>query len=125
MTKAQEVFEKVEALVGGGVRKADAFRQVADELHQPFNSIRGAYYTHTRSIGGTPGASRRRGAEPVDPVEQARIVLERAIEAIDAEVTAAKERIDEARAEYEQLKGTAAERKTSLQAKLDALAAAS
>lgn len=121
MTKAQEVYEKVEALVGAGVRKADAFRQVADELRQPFNSIRGAYYTHTRSLGGTPGASRRRSPEPVDPVEQARIVLERAIEAIDIEVTTAKERIDEAKAEYDELRGIAAERKASLQRKLEAL----
>ena len=44
MTKAQEVYERVEALVASGVSKADAFRQVADEYGQPFNSMRGAYY---------------------------------------------------------------------------------
>ncbi len=47
MTKAQEVYERVEALVASGVKKADAFRQLADELGQPFNSVRGAYYAHT------------------------------------------------------------------------------
>jgi len=51
MTKAQEVYERVEALVASGVRKADAFRQVAEEFGQPFNSMRGAYYAHTRSTG--------------------------------------------------------------------------
>lgn len=31
MTKAQEVYERVEALVAKGARKADAFRQLAKE----------------------------------------------------------------------------------------------
>ena len=51
MTKAQEVWERVEAVVASGVRKADAFRQVAEEYGQPFNSIRGAYYAHARPEG--------------------------------------------------------------------------
>ena len=65
MTKAQEVYEKVEALVASGMKKADAFRQAADEFDQPFNSIRGAYYTHTRTLGGTP--SRPRGKRETVP----------------------------------------------------------
>ena len=122
MTKAQEVYERVEALVASGVKKADAFRQVADELGQPFNSMRGAYYAHTRTLGGTPSRSRKQ-VPAADPLEQAQIVLANAIEAIDVEVEAAKERVDEAKAEYDDLRGTAAERKTALQAKLDALKA--
>jgi hypothetical protein len=122
MTKAEEVFDKVEALVATGTKKADAFRKVADELGQPFNSIRGAYYTHTRSIGGTPGAKRGRSASTVDPVDQARALLEEAIETIDLEIAAAKERVDEAKAEYDELRATAAERKTRLKEKYDALA---
>ena len=122
MTKAQEVYERVEALVASGVRKADAFRQVADELGQPFNSMRGAYYAHTSTLGGAPGGSRKR-ATAGDPIEQATTVLANAIEAIDAEVETAKAQIDEAKAEYEQLRGTAAERKAALQAKLEALKA--
>ena len=31
MTKAQEVYDKVEALVASGVSKADAFKQLAGE----------------------------------------------------------------------------------------------
>ena len=123
MTKAQEVYERVEALVASGVRKADAFRQVADELGQPFNSMRGAYYAHTRTLGGTPPRSRARQATNGDPIEQATLVLSRALEAIDAEVAAAKARIDEAKAEHEQLRDTAQERKAAIQAKLDALKA--
>lgn len=63
----------------------------------------------------------RRRQTPADAVEQASTVLERAIEGIDADVAAAKERIDLAKAEYEQLRDSASERKAALQAKLDAL----
>lgn len=123
MTKAQEVYERVEALVATGVRKADAFRQVADELGQPFNSMRGAYYAHTRTLGGTPMRSRRRQSSNGDPIEQATLVLSKALESIDAEVAAAKARIDAAKAEYEHLRDTAQERKAAIQVKLDALKA--
>ena len=122
MTKAQEVYERVEALVASGVKKADAFRQVADEYGKPFNSMRGAYYAHTRSLGGTPTRSSKRSTA-VDPIESATIVLEKAIEAIDGEISAAKARAEQAKAEYEQLRDTAGERKTALQAKIDALKA--
>jgi hypothetical protein len=123
MTKAQEVYERVEALVASGVRKADAFRQVAEELGQPFNSMRGAYYAHTRTLGGTPTRSRARRTPNGDPIEQATLVLSRALETIDDEVAEAKGRIEAAKAEYEQLRDTAKERKAAIQAKLDALKA--
>lgn len=122
MTKAQEVFEKVEALVASGTKKADAFRQVADELGQPFNSIRGAYYTHTRSIGGTPGAKPKRNM-PVDPIEHAASVLSEALEGIDDEVEAAKQRAEAATAEYKELRDSAAMRKATIKAKIEVLTA--
>ena len=123
MTKAQEVYERVEALVASGVRKADAFRQVADEFGQPFNSMRGAYYAHTRTLGGTPSSSRKRKATNGDPIEQALTVLTEAVESIDIEVADAKARVDEAKAEYEHLRDTAAERKATIKAKIDVLKA--
>ncbi len=122
MTKAQQVYERVEALVASGVRKADAFRQLADEFGQPFNSIRGAYYAHTRSLGGSPKRSRKREAAR-DPIESAAIVLQTAIEAIDSDIADAKTRLDEAKAEYEQLRDTAKERRAALAAKIEALKA--
>lgn len=122
MTKAQEVYERVEALVASGVKKADAFRQVAEEYGREFNSIRGAYYAHTRSLGGAPKRSSKR-TTAVDPIESATNVLEKAIEAIDADITAAKARADEAKTEYEHLRETAGERKAAIQAKIDALKA--
>lgn len=123
MTKAQEVYERIEALVASGsVKKADAFRQVAEEYGQPFAAMRGAYYAHTRSLGGSP----KRPSKPVtviDPIESATIILEKAIEAIDAQITAAKQRADEAKTEYEHLRDTAGERKAQFKAKIDALKA--
>jgi hypothetical protein len=121
VTKAQEVYEKVEALVASGTRKPDAFRQVADELGQPFNSIRGAYYTHTRSLGGTPGSSRKRAQTPADPIEAATSVLQRALEAIDDQVATAKTQAEEAQATYKELRNSAEARKATIQAKIEAL----
>ena len=121
MTKAQEVYEKVEALVASGVKKADAFRQVADELGQPFNSMRGAYYAHTRSLGGTPRSPRKRAATATDPIEQATSVLNSALEAIDDQVDDAKTRVEEAAAEYKELRESAAMRKATIKAKIEAL----
>ena len=62
MTKAQEVFEKVEAMTASGeVKKADAFKQLAEEYGQPVDSIRGSYYSHKRAKeGGTSGGGTRR-----------------------------------------------------------------
>ena len=121
MTKAQEVYERVEALVASGVRKADAFRQAAEEFGQPFNSMRGAYYAHTRTLSDTPSRPRKRQTTTLDAIESATIVLTRAIDAIDAEVAAAKTRTETAKAEYEQLRDTASERKAAIKAKIDAL----
>lgn len=122
MTKAQEVYERVEALVASGEKKADAFRQLAEEYGQEFNSIRGAYYAHTRSLGGSPKRSSKRSVV-VDPIESATSVLEKALEAIDAEIAAAKAGVDEAKTEYEHLRDSAGERKAALAAKIKALKA--
>ena len=122
MTKAQEVYEKVEALVASGMKKADAFRHAADEFGQPFNSIRGAYYTHTRTIGGTPARPRsKRETVPTDPIEQATSVLTRALEVIDENVEAAKQHAEDAAAEYKELRDSAATRKATIKAKIEAL----
>jgi hypothetical protein len=123
VTKAQEVYERVEALVASGMKKADAFKTLATEYGQEVNSIRGAYYAHTRSPGNGQSRNRTARKAAVDPIESATIVLEKAIEAIDADISAAKQRTDEAKAEYEHLRETAGERKAAIKAKIDALKA--
>lgn len=126
MTKAHEVYDKVETMIAAGTPKAEAFKQLAAEYGQPVNSIRGSYYSHTspgRSI--SPEGSRRgrrRETTPDDALADARRALERAIDAIDREVGEAKARADEATAEHEALKASAQERKDAIAARLEALA---
>ena len=124
MTKAQEVYEKVNALMEGGMSRTDAFKKLAEEYRQPVSSLRGSYYSFSRGATGN-GKSRTRKRETTadDAVAVARGSLERSIENIDAEVEAAKERATESKAEYEDLKASAAARKDAIAAKLKALEA--
>lgn len=121
MTKAQEVYEKVEELKGGGMSQADAFKKLAEEYGQPVNSIRGSYYQHTRAANGGASKPRRRETTPEDALADARATLERAIESIDREVAAAEERAKEATAEHKALKESAPDRKKAIQERLEAL----
>jgi chromosome segregation ATPase len=122
VTKAQEVYEKVNALMDGGMSRPDSFNQVATEYGQPVSSIRGSYYTFSRSAtGGGTGRPRRRETTPEDALADARAALERSIEAIDREVEAAEERASEATAESKALKESAADRKKAITERLEAL----
>ncbi len=64
MTKAQEVYEKIEAMIASGeVKKADAFKTLAEQYGQPVDSLRGAYYQHKRVLdngGSSPYRQRWR-----------------------------------------------------------------
>lgn len=121
MTKAQEVYERVEAMIASGTSKADAFKALAKEFGQPVNSVRGSYYSHHKKVNGGSTRPRRRETTPADAVEDAKAVLLRSIEKIDAEIAAAKERAEEATAEYEAMKASAAERREAIEAKIAAL----
>jgi hypothetical protein len=122
-TKAQRVYEEAEALIASGTPKRDAFAQLAEKYGQPLDSIRGAFYGWKRKIEGgtTTPRTRRRETTPEDALADARASLERSIAAIDKEVEAAKTRAQEAAAEYEAIRGSAAERKKTIAARLDAL----
>jgi hypothetical protein len=119
MTKAEEIHQRVEALVASGTSRADAFKQLAEELGIKPNSVRGAYYQATKGNGESK--PRRRETTPEDALADARRALERAIENIDREVEQAKARADEARKEHDSLKASAAERKAAIAAKLESL----
>jgi hypothetical protein len=121
MTKAQEVFQKVEALTASGMTKALAFKQLAEEYGQPVNSLRGAYYSVSRDNGESRSRPRRRETTPEDALADARASLERSIASIDREVEVAEERAQEAKAEHEALKASASERKATITEKLEAL----
>lgn len=122
-TKAEEVYDKVEALVASGTPKAEAFKQLAKEYGQPVDSMRGAYYGEKRKRegGGKPSRTRRRETTPEDALADARASLERSIEAIDREVEAAEERASEAAAEAKALKESAASRRKAITERLEAL----
>lgn len=122
MTKAQEVYEKVNTLIDGGASRPDAFKQVAAEYGQPVNSIRGSYYSFSRGeTGNGKGRPRRRETTPEDALADARAALERSIASIDREVEVAGERAKEAKAEHEALKASAADRKATIAERLEAL----
>ncbi|MGH2911012.1 MAG: hypothetical protein ACRDJ3_00905 [Solirubrobacteraceae bacterium] len=123
MTKAQEIYDKVNELVASGVDKADAFRQLSESLNRPFDSVRGSYYSHKKKVegGGSRPRTRRRETTPEDALADARASLERSIAAIDREVEIAEERAAESATEAKALKASAAERKKTITEKLEAL----
>lgn len=125
MTKAQEIYERVNALVAEGLSRPDAFRQLAKELGQKFDSIRGAYYTGRQQATGETGTAgrrpRKRETTPQDAVLAAVATLENAITAIEREVTAAAERALEAQAEHEALKANSGARIDEIRRKIAVL----
>jgi hypothetical protein len=121
VSKAEEVHTKTEALIAGGMSKADAFKKLAEEYGQPVNSIRGSYYAYTSGKGNGKGRPRRRETTPEDALADARAALERSIANIDREVETAAERAKEAKAEHEALKASAEERKAAISERLEAL----
>lgn len=126
-TKAQEIYERVEALVKEGTSKKDAFRQLAAEFDQPINSMRGAYYAARQQNGeAVPrGARSRKKRETTaeDAIERAVIELETSIEDIQEEVEASRVRAEEATAEHKMLKGNAGLRIELIKDKIAALQA--
>ncbi len=131
MTKAQEIYEKIEAMIASGeVKKADAFKTLAEQYGQPVDSMRGAYYQHKRVLdnggnapasGGGTRRTKRRETTSETAVESAIATLRRAIDSIDAEIEVAKERAKEAQAEYEAMRASAGERKEAIAAKIELL----
>ncbi len=123
MSKAQDIYDRVEAVVREqGVSKREAHVIVAKEFGMKPSSIRGAVY-QARKANGQTGRRRVRETTTDGAVASAVETLEDAREAIDEEVEAAKERADEANREYKALKDSAADRKTEITAKIEALSA--
>lgn len=127
MTRAQQTYERIEALVAAGTSKPDAFRQLATEYGQSVDSIRGAYYTGRRQANGestTPRSrrSRKRETTEQDAIQAAIATLENSIRDIESEVEAAAERAIEAAAEHEALQAASGSRIETIRAKIAALA---
>lgn len=122
MTKAQDVYERVEKLVAEGTSRPDAFKQLATELGIQVNSVRGSYYSGRPDAVGGSKRPRRRETTTESAVADALRVLEAAKENLDTEVAAAKTRAEEAAAEHMAMAEAAPKRKEEIQARIDALA---
>jgi flagellar motility protein MotE (MotC chaperone) len=125
VTKAQEIHERVDALIEAGTPRAEAFKQLAAELGIKYDSVRGAYYTAAKAGGGDRGGRtsrpRRRETTPEDALADARAALSRALDSIDREVDEAENRAKEAKAEADALKRSSQERKAEISKRLEAL----
>lgn len=122
MSKAQDIYDRVEAVAAEGHSKKEAHEIVAGEFGMKPSSIRGAVY-QARKANGQTGRRRVRETTTDGAVASALATLEDAREAIDEEVEAAKERADEATREYKALKESAEDRKSQITAKIEALSA--
>jgi hypothetical protein len=123
VTKAQEIYDRVEAMIASGVEKSDAFKALAEEADRPYDSIRGSYYAHKKKIEGgeSKPRTRRRETTPDDALADARAALERAVDSIDREIEVAEVRAEESAAEAKALKASAADRKKAIEAKIAVL----
>lgn len=122
MTNAEQIKERVDALVAEGATKASAYEEVAKERGLKPNSVRAAYYQATKKAnGGGTIRSRVRETTIEGATAQAIASLEKALADIDLEIEAAKTRADEAKREFEALKASAKERKTAISQKIEAL----
>jgi hypothetical protein len=122
-TKAEQVYDEVQALITSGTERSEAFKQIAERHNRSLDGVRGAFYSHKRKVEGGATRSRKRETTPADAVGQATAALRKALESIDREIAASEERASEALAESEALKDSAAERKAEIEAKITALEA--
>lgn len=122
MSKAQDIYDRVRAVAAEGHSMKEAHVIVGKEFDMKPSSIRGAVY-QARKANGETGPRRVRETTTEGAVASAVETLERARDAIDHEVEAAKERADEASREYKALKDSATDRKAEIETKIEALSA--
>jgi hypothetical protein len=120
-SKAEQIWDEINRRVTAGATKAEAFAALAEHYGQPVNSMRGAYYAHSRKVNTGSSRPRKRETSPADAVESAKTALRRGIEAIDREVEVARERAEEAAAEATALADSAEARKAEIESKIAAL----
>jgi hypothetical protein len=77
VSRAQDIRERIDAMVEAGTERPEAFRQLAAELNLKFESVRGAYYSAAQSRGGERTSKPRRcETTPEDAIADARAALE-------------------------------------------------
>ena len=123
-TKAAQTYAAITRLMEAGTRLSDAVRQTAAETGRSETAVRASYYQQRSKLGGHGRREPVRPPGPVsvdDAIRQARQLLERALERIDEDLSAAKADRDAAAERYETLKASAAEQKAELERKIAAL----
>jgi hypothetical protein len=121
-TRSEETYQTIGELLETGMRLSDAIRRVSSETGRSEAAVRASYYNQRAKLGFR-GSPRRdsRALSPEGAIEEAKRLLEGAIERIDCEVEAAKSRMEAAEVQYEALRTSADERRAELERKLAAL----
>lgn len=127
-TKAQQTYERIEALKGEGMTQPDAIRKLAEEYGQSTDSVRGAYYTGKKQATGETSSAPRstrprqqRETTDTDAIGWAVTTLENAISSIETEVETARIRAEEAQAEYDSISKSSGPRIEKIRVKIAAL----
>lgn len=126
-TKAQQTYERIEALIAEGVSRPDAIKQLAEEFGQSTDSVRGAYYTGKKQTTGEPTMPRtarprqQRETTDTDAIGWAIATLENAVSSIENEVEDARVRAEEAQAEYDSIEKSSGPRIEKIRIKIAAL----
>ena len=130
-TWGQVYYEEVEELVSGGMKNADAVRQVAEKYGKEVNAVRGGIFqykkAHVNSGSSATVTPTRRGRRQTtrsydEYMADARQALEAARALIDQEVNEAKTALDAAQEHYNNVLASVKERKADIEKKLKALA---
>jgi predicted transcriptional regulator len=111
--KLQQYREAVAKVLASqpGITKQAAFRLVASELGASPGSVSQGYYTR-------PG---RKAPGPENHLQQAQIEMQKAIRAIDLEVTQARSNAQRARKHYETIRSQRAVQRSKLRRQLKSL----
>ena len=103
-TKAAETYAALTGLTGQGQRLADAIRTLAAGTGRSEAAIRASYYAQRVKLGHH---GRRNDTISIDEaVDEARRLLEQALEQLDNELATAKAELDTATRHYEQTKAS-------------------
>jgi uncharacterized protein YoaH (UPF0181 family) len=121
VTEAQKTYDRIEELKAGGISNAEAIKKVAEESGKSENTVRANQYQHRKKLDGGGGSRRTRRISPENAVSQARELLTKALQAIDADVAKAEVDLKAAQERYDNAVASVADRKLELQRKIDAL----
>jgi hypothetical protein len=118
-TKAAETYAALTGLSGQGLRLAEAIRTLAADTGRSEAAIRASYYAQRVKLGHH---GRRNDTISVDEaIDEARRLLEQALEQLDNELAAAKTDLDAATVRYEHVREDVEDQRARLEHTLNTL----